>query len=124
MEEQHAEYERERYHRRRAEAIARLGGRCVRCDTDENLEFDHRDRNDKSFSISKLWSVSQVRFEAELAKCQLLCNPCHKIKTREEMNDGPGRRRHGTFSMRWREGCTCPECLAYDRARRKRSGVV
>lgn len=72
-----------RYHERRAEALALLGGFCVRCGSDEDLNFDHIDRDTKAFPISKLWSVSRVRFLSEIAKCQILCVPCHKEKTKE-----------------------------------------
>lgn len=72
----------ERYHTRRAMAMERLGGKCAHCGTTENLEFDHIDRDTKSFPISKMWSVAEPRFLAELAKCQILCTPCHKAKTK------------------------------------------
>jgi len=54
-----------KYHRRRREAIKKLGGRCVLCGSKKNLEFDHRDPKKKSFS---LWSssVAEARFQVEL----------------------------------------------------------
>lgn len=76
------EYMQKRYHERRASGIEVLGGKCSSCGTEENLNFDHIDRMTKSFPISKLWSVSWKRYKAELEKCQLLCEPCHKEKTR------------------------------------------
>jgi hypothetical protein len=68
--------------RRRAEAIALLGGVCVRCGTTEDLEIDHIDRATKEYEIHDvLWSRREVRL-AELAKCQLLCSYHHLFKTR------------------------------------------
>jgi hypothetical protein len=80
-------YMLERYHARRAEAIARLGGKCAWCDTPEDLQIDHIDWCTKSFSVSALWSVSKERYEAEIAKCQVLCRPHHKVKTRTDLRE-------------------------------------
>src|ERR1700741_3307457 len=76
-----------RYHERRLKAFLFLGSICAFCGTRENLEIDHIDWRTKSFSISKLWSVSLRRFEQELEKCQLLCFDCHKAKTRIDMRN-------------------------------------
>ena len=74
-------YMRERWARRRASAIQQLGGCCARCGVTDNLEFDHIDPSTKSFTIAKGSSASEVKFQAELEKCQLLCVECHKEKT-------------------------------------------
>ena len=81
------EYMLARYHTRRAEATRILGGVCAECGVAEELEFDHRNWRDKSFPISKLWSVAYERFLAELEKCQLLCKEHHKEKTRRDMRE-------------------------------------
>lgn len=66
---------------RRAEAIAMLGGVCVKCGTTENLEIDHVDPSTKLYEIRDvLWYRRDVRL-AELAKCQLLCEDHHSDKT-------------------------------------------
>lgn len=78
-----AGYMLRRYHERRTEALTLLGGVCIRCKTDEDLNFDHIDRDTKSFPISQLWSVSRTKYLSEIAKCQILCGPCHRDKTRE-----------------------------------------
>lgn len=77
-----AEYMLRRYHKRRAEALALLGGKCVVCGTTEDLNFDHIDRDTKSFSISRLWSISYNRFLAEVQKCQILCQAHHIEKSK------------------------------------------
>jgi 5-methylcytosine-specific restriction endonuclease McrA len=76
-----ADYNLKRYHRRMQDAFAILGGSCVVCGSKENLQLDHFDPMGKSFTIGKLWSVSQERFLEELSKCQLLCGECHLAKT-------------------------------------------
>ena len=49
------------------------------------FDFDHRDEQEKKISISRLVHKSQKVFDSllmpEIAKCDLLCANCHKIKT-------------------------------------------
>jgi len=62
-----------------------LGGKCVRCGSIENLEFDHIIKENKSFTISSsltCFSIEDLILEAD--KCQLLCRPCHIEKSHEE----------------------------------------
>jgi len=62
-----------------------LGGKCVRCGSIENLEFDHFIKENKSFTISSsltCFSIEDLILEAD--KCQLLCRPCHIEKSHEE----------------------------------------
>lgn len=75
-------------------------GPCKRCGSWEKLELDHIDRNTKQHHA--IWSWSQQRREVELAKCQVLCNSCHKIKTASE------NMRHGI--SRYDYGCRCDIC--------------
>jgi len=77
-----AEYMLKRYHERRQYALDLLGSVCSTCGTDEDLNFDHIDQDTKLFPISKLWSVSRKRFEEEIRKCQVLCQPCHIEKSK------------------------------------------
>lgn len=85
---------RERYHRRRAELMERLGGRCSECGSPDNLQFDHKDYTKKSFGISPLLAgASQEKLEKEIPKLQLLCYDCHLAKTREEGSLGRNARR-------------------------------
>ena len=107
---QHKQYELQRYHKRRLIAINQLGGKCFKCGTTENLEFDHIDPELKDFNIAKLWSYSQEKFELELKKCQLLCNKCHKEKTK---NSFIQKREHGTWGMYRRGKCKCDICREF-----------
>lgn len=90
-----AEYMARRYHVRRADAMERLGGVCVDCGTTEELEFDHAVAADKGFSISKLWSVSEKKYNAEVEKCVLRCRKHHLEKT---IRCGDNRRNHRAAS--------------------------
>lgn len=114
-----AEYMAKRRARRRLELITLLGGVCVRCGTQKDLEFDHVDPATCSFRLSgkgldKPWVV----LLAEAAKCQLLCHLHHREKTVEcgeagggwNKIDGPDGFQHGTESGYMRGKCRCPEC--------------
>lgn len=77
---------RKAYARRKAAAIAQLGGQCARCASTDNLEFDHIDPSTKDINPSTYFGKGGVKArqarEAELKKCQLLCHDCHVEKTR------------------------------------------
>lgn len=87
-------------------------GPCVRCGSDIDLEVDHIDPKLKV--DHRVWSWSAVRREAELAKCQVLCHPCHVDKTWEGK-----RAEHGTSSC-YDGGCRRDECRAAATARRQK----
>ncbi len=105
MRSKHAEYELNRYHALRIEAIMMLGGKCSSCGSVDNLEFDHINPKNKSFHISALWSISKQKFLIELKKCQLLCSTCHKIKTSAEKSVPHGGGKKG------KRNCGCMPCL-------------
>lgn len=102
-------YQLQRYHRRHAQAIVILGGKCVKCGATEDLQIDHVDPATKEIELSKLWGVSEERWKRELAKCQLLCRPCHKTKTSSEQR----RDVHGTWGMIRNRKCKCDVCKAF-----------
>jgi hypothetical protein len=66
--------------RRKARAVAYRGSHCrcgyARCL--KALEFHHRDRNGKEFSVGEMMSMSWERVKQELDKCDLLCSNCHR----------------------------------------------
>ena len=79
-------YMARRYEERRARIIKKLGGRCAQCGSTERLEIDHVDRHKKRFDFGKrLAGIAARKIPAEIAKCQLLCRPCHEIKTIEDL---------------------------------------
>lgn len=46
------------------------------------MDFDHRDPKQKSFTISRTGQgVSRQKLEAEIAKCDIVCANCHRIRT-------------------------------------------
>lgn len=62
------------------------GGKCQECGYDKciaALEFHHIDRSKKISNISKIKTSSWKNIKAELDKCVLLCNRCHR-----EVEDG------------------------------------
>ena len=62
-------------------AIEYKGGKCIKCGYDKSvgLDFHHRDRVKKLFTIStKLNGSFNDLFKAELDKCDLLCCRCHR----------------------------------------------
>ena len=117
---------KERYKKRRLEAIAYLGGACIKCNSTDRLEIDHKDTENKSFNLAKAFSGwSWKRIMPELDKCQVLCYDCHKQKTRKDLAKKFNQREH------WEHGtitgykyCKCSQCTEakkeYMREYRKR----
>lgn len=56
---------------------------CVECGGTDDLELDHIDPAEKSFNPEKLWRMAKdnPKRVAELKKCQVLCEGCHREKT-------------------------------------------
>lgn len=107
--EEQREYQRRWVAKRRADYFA--DKKCVRCGSTDDLELDHIDPRQKvSHSI---WSWSASRRETELAKCQVLCEQCHKEKTLDDMpiTQGFVPHQHGT-SKEYHRGCRCNLCRA------------
>lgn len=88
--EQHRVYQEKRRLERLAMARERLGGKCVRCGSVDDLQFDHIVPGSKTRKVSEATNWSLERFLAEVDKCQLLCNLCHRLKSVEfrELNGG------------------------------------
>lgn len=82
-------HERERairYKNNREKMKEYLSGRCCKhCGIDDIrvLEFDHIDRQTKKYDISVMMGNSWETIMEEVAKCQILCANCHRIKTHE-----------------------------------------
>lgn len=98
--EKHREYELERYHRLRKEAVFRLGGQCVKCGSEIDLDFDHV--VDKAFDIAKLIQGKPEKLTAELEKCQLLCVTHHREKHKSKAPCGT--------DAKYNAGCGCVDC--------------
>ncbi len=57
---------------------------CLSCRSTNQLELDHVDPQKKI--THAIWSWTQTKREAELAKCQVLCHECHVKKTTAEQH--------------------------------------
>lgn len=113
--------ERRKYHRewrakRRAEFFK--GKCCIKCGGTDDLELDHIDPAEKT--SHKIWTWSESRRLAEIAKCQILCRACHLVKTQSQkpITHGYMVDRHGTNGM-YRRGCKCGLCLLWNRNYRR-----
>jgi hypothetical protein len=82
--EQNTKNNNKRRHKLKEEAKEKLGGKCVWCGTNENLEFDHIDPAQKQFTISA-FPCSLELWWKEVEKCRLLCKTCHKKHSDAEM---------------------------------------
>lgn len=113
------EYMLNRYHESRAKLIEEFGGACIKCGASEDLQFHHQDPEEKEFTLGRGWSTTPEAMQEEAAKCELLCQDCHK-----EVHRAPC----GTRS-RYRAGCRCDECRGANSTymreykRRKTTGV-
>lgn len=98
--------QREWVARRRAAFFADKA--CEWCGSAESLELHHRDTSKKE--SHSIWSWSAARRAVEIAKCIVLCNPCHKRAHAEVRRvEAELRNPHGT-RQRYELGCHCPLC--------------
>lgn len=102
------EYMLKKYKERREKAIDKLGGKCVKCGGTLELQFDHINPEEKSFTIAKRSSINEEDFWKEIDKCQLLCGECHKLKTLTDMGMKQAKGFHGTLSTY--RYCKCDLC--------------
>lgn len=102
------EYDLKRYYEKRKTRIELLGGKCFVCGSIKDLEFDHKNREEKKFDVSKWWYLSEKKFRKELDKCQLLCQKCHNLKTLGELGKKVAKGKHGTISTY--RYCHCHLC--------------
>ena len=59
-------------------------GPCLDCGGrfhPDAMDFDHRVPSEKSFSISKAKDAKFELLKRELAKCDLVCANCHRVRT-------------------------------------------
>jgi hypothetical protein len=94
--EQRRQYRKLRCKRLRDEWL-REHGPCQMCGGHENLIVHHIDPSTKVESW--VWMWGKQRREEELKKCQVLCTPCHIIKTRPSV----------LAAIRRRIGVPCPK---------------
>lgn len=83
--EQHRAAQRRRYQKRRLIILAAKDKPCADCGgrfPPYVMEFDHV-RGDKRHNVSKLWGnvVGIAGVLAEIAKCDVVCSNCHRIRS-------------------------------------------
>lgn len=125
------QYAKEKYHRIRSEWIDKLGGRCIGCGTDQELQFDHDDAKSKTYEIGTIIKSGHDKLANEMAKCVLRCRPCHIEKSRREGDLNTVEHGGGAKGKR---NCKCDPCMekkreymrAYAQARRakRKSGSL
>lgn len=85
-------YQMRRWNSRKVKAINLLGGKCQNCGLSVHpalFDFDHRDPTTKEYSWNELRSMAWSKILEELAKCDLLCCSCHRLRhTRPELWEG------------------------------------
>lgn len=52
---------------------------CQRAFPTECMDFDHL--GDKFKGVAKMWNMSPVTIMKEIAKCEVVCSNCHRIRT-------------------------------------------
>jgi hypothetical protein len=68
-------------------SLYKLAHGCCVCGYNEDalsLDLDHVNPSDKKYSIGDLRKKSWDILFKEIAKCQVLCAICHRLKTEEE----------------------------------------
>jgi 5-methylcytosine-specific restriction endonuclease McrA len=114
-------YKRRRYAEDRAWAVALLGGSCVDCKVESDLQFDHINAKEKTQEIGPMFgNNSRSRILEELNKCVLRCFSCHKEKSIRS-GDNPTNPHGG--GLAGKDKCKCDPCRLklneYARNRRK-----
>lgn len=100
-------YQREWWARRRAEFFRDKA--CALCGATDDLVLHHRDPAQKV--SHRIWSWARERLQAELAKCDVLCDDCHREHHAVETRLPCGTARA------YRRGCRCANCRAAQTAR-------
>lgn len=104
------EYHRNRKRERRQRYVDLLGGECERCGSKTDLHFDHKNPAKKEFHISRMINAPEDVVLKEVKKCRLLCNDCHREKTRENWEFGADESEHGTLWRYKKYKCRCDKC--------------
>ena len=53
----------------------------------ECMDFDHLPEYPKSFGFGGAVQRSEAALREEMAKCEVVCANCHRIRTRERRNE-------------------------------------
>jgi hypothetical protein len=76
-----------RLHLKEVLRLSKLGKPCKDCGhvfEPCSMDYDHLDSNLKTTEVSLLVTCgSEARLLAEIAKCELVCSNCHRVRTRK-----------------------------------------
>lgn len=71
--------------------VEERGGKCSDCGTTGPpyiFDFDHRNPEEKEFTISGSSHIGEEKIRAEANKCDLVCANCHRIRTHRQRCPG------------------------------------
>ena len=77
-------YQRKNYQRNRQYIDEKKSVPCTDCGGTfplECMDFDHV-RGEKKYNIGSLIGCAKARIDEELAKCEVVCANCHRIRTK------------------------------------------
>jgi hypothetical protein len=63
---------------RNREWVDSLKQKCLICGSTVDLHFHHRDPSTKFKKVADMMTYSRQRIQAEIDKCDVLCEYCHK----------------------------------------------
>ena len=81
---------KKRLHRRHILSLIKMEAGCMDCGYKDNayaLDLDHRDPSTKSFCISDGIHKPWGDILKEIAKCDVVCSNCHRIRTHTKGED-------------------------------------
>jgi hypothetical protein len=57
------------------------------------MDFDHKDGTVKEYNLGSMFAHHYARelIEKELAKCDLVCSNCHRVRTRDRRTGSGGK---------------------------------
>jgi hypothetical protein len=70
-------------------AQTKLERGCVDCGYKKHavaLDFDHLPGFEKTAAVSNLLSCTRARILAEIAKCEVVCANCHRVRTANRLS--------------------------------------
>lgn len=83
MDPKYRNAQKERYRKVVRDAKSKPCADCGNSYPSYVMDFDHRDGEEKLFNIGMMVSTrpSMEAFLAEIAKCDVVCSNCHRIRT-------------------------------------------
>lgn len=110
MKEYRRRYSLASYHRRRAELVKQLGGKCSVCGSPDGVTFVKRkdSKGAPDFKINQIVNMSGKNRDKLLKYCALMCN-----EHAQESAHHKGRLTHGTYWSAYKKKCLCDDCGEY-----------